>query len=82
MRNSTIFTIGAARDRESVLKVIVFGATGRVGRAVALTLLTRGHQVTAFARDASKLPDREEFAVIVGDAADAADIAPAGDADE
>jgi putative NADH-flavin reductase len=59
------------------LKVIVFGATGRVGRAVALTLLTRGHQVTAFARDASKLPDREEFAVIVGDAADADAVARA-----
>jgi uncharacterized protein YbjT (DUF2867 family) len=53
------------------LKVIVFGATGRVGRAVALTLLTKGHQVTAFARDASKLPEREEISVIVGDATDA-----------
>ena len=59
------------------MKVIVFGATGRVGRAVALTLLTRGHQVTAFARDASKLPEREEIAVIVGDATDADAVARA-----
>jgi putative NADH-flavin reductase len=48
-----------------------------VGRAVALTLLTRGHQVTAFARDASKLPEREDIAVIVGDATDAAAVAHA-----
>ena len=59
------------------MKVIVFGATGRVGRAVALTLLTRGHQVTAFARDASKLPEREEIGVIVGDATDADAVARA-----
>ena len=59
------------------MKVIVFGATGRVGRAVALTLLTRGHQVTAFARDASKLPEREDIAVIVGDATDADAVARA-----
>jgi putative NADH-flavin reductase len=63
--------------RSLVLKVIVFGATGRVGRAVALTLLTKGHQVTAFARDASKLPEREEISVIVGDATDAAAVARA-----
>lgn len=59
------------------MKVIVFGATGRVGRAVALTLLTKGHQVTAFARDPSKLPERDEFAVIVGDAMNADDVARA-----
>ena len=59
------------------MKVIVFGATGRVGRAVALTLLTRRHQVTAFARDASKLPEREDIAVIVGDATDADAVARA-----
>ncbi len=59
------------------MKVIVFGATGRVGRAMALTLLTRGHQVTAFARDASKLPEREDIAVIVGDATDADAVARA-----
>jgi putative NADH-flavin reductase len=60
-----------------VLKVIVFGATGRVGRAVALTLLTKGHQVTAFARDASKLPEREEISAIVGDVTDADAVARA-----
>ena len=59
------------------MKVIVFGATGRVGRAVALTLLTKGHEVTAFARDASRLPEREDIAVIVGDATDADAVARA-----
>jgi putative NADH-flavin reductase len=59
------------------LKVIVFGATGRVGRAVALTLLTKGHQVTAFARDPAELPAREEISVIKGDAMDADAVARA-----
>ena len=38
------------------MKVVVFGATGKAGRAVALTLLAAGHQVTAFGRNPAKLP--------------------------
>jgi uncharacterized protein YbjT (DUF2867 family) len=56
------------------LKVIVFGATGRVGRAVALTLLAAGHEVTAFARDASKLPTQRPLPSVVGDALNADDV--------
>jgi len=48
-----------------------------VGRAVALTLLTKDHQVTAFARDASKLPEHKDIGVIVGDATDSAAVARA-----
>ena len=59
------------------MKVIVFGATGRVGRAVALTLLTAGHEVTAFARDAAKLPAQKGIAAIVGDATNAGEVAKA-----
>lgn len=59
------------------MKVIVFGATGRVGRAVALTLLTKGHQVTVFARDPAALPDRGEFTIVRGDAMDADAVARA-----
>jgi uncharacterized protein YbjT (DUF2867 family) len=39
------------------MKVLVVGATGGSGRAVADELLSRGHEVTAFARRASALGD-------------------------
>ncbi|MBB4200307.1 3-beta hydroxysteroid dehydrogenase [Rhodoblastus sphagnicola] len=59
------------------MKVIVFGATGKLGRAVALTLLAEGHEVTAFARDAKKLPAQKAIVAIEGDAMNAADVAKA-----
>ena len=37
------------------MKVIVFGATGTVGRLAVETLLKSGHTVTAFARSPQKL---------------------------
>jgi putative NADH-flavin reductase len=37
------------------MKITVFGAAGRVGRHVASQALLRGHDVTAFVRDASGL---------------------------
>jgi len=59
------------------LKVVVFGATGKAGRAVALTLLAAGHQVTAFGRNREKLPAYKGISVIVGDALNAPDVASA-----
>jgi len=59
------------------LKVVVFGATGKAGRAVALTLLAAGHQVTAFARDPAKAPAQKGISVIAGDALNAAEVARA-----
>jgi uncharacterized protein YbjT (DUF2867 family) len=59
------------------LKVVVIGANGRTGRAVLLTLLAAGHQVTAFARDLAKLPECKGFSAIAGDAMNPADLAPA-----
>ncbi|WP_295389082.1 NAD(P)-dependent oxidoreductase [uncultured Thiodictyon sp.] len=59
------------------MKVVVFGATGKAGRAVALTLLAAGHQVTAFGRERAKLPAYNGISVIVGDALNAADVASA-----
>jgi putative NADH-flavin reductase len=37
------------------VKVTVFGATGKIGRLVVAKLLARGHQVTALARNPSKI---------------------------
>lgn len=54
------------------MRVLVIGATGGSGRAVYETLLTRGHDVTAFARRASSLPQRTRLERIDGDATDVA----------
>jgi uncharacterized protein YbjT (DUF2867 family) len=59
------------------LKVVVFGATGKAGHAITLTLLAAGHQVTAFARDPAKLPAHKGLSVIKGYALNAADTAAA-----
>jgi putative NADH-flavin reductase len=42
-------------SKEQEMKLIVFGATGTVGRHLVGQALTQGHQVTAFARGASAL---------------------------
>jgi uncharacterized protein len=38
------------------MKVVVYGATGNSGQRIVQELISRGHQVTAVARDTSKLP--------------------------
>ena len=37
------------------MKVIVFGATGKIGRAIVERALEKGHEVTAFVREPSKM---------------------------
>ncbi|MCH2251334.1 MAG: SDR family oxidoreductase [Cognatishimia sp.] len=51
------------------MKVIVFGATGTVGRLSVESLLKAGHSVTAFARSPQKLNLSDpEFSLVAGDA--------------
>jgi putative NADH-flavin reductase len=45
------------------MKVAVIGATGRAGSCIVEELLRRGHQVTAIARHADKLPARAGLTV-------------------
>jgi uncharacterized protein YbjT (DUF2867 family) len=59
------------------LKVVVFGANGRTGRAVVLTLATAGYQVTGFARDAQKVPKYPGVTAVAGDAMKPADVTAA-----
>ena len=59
------------------MKVVVFGATGKAGRTIALNLLAAGHQVTAFARDPAQAPAHTGISVIRGDALNAAEVASA-----
>lgn len=56
------------------MRLAVFGATGRTGRPLVEQALGRGHEVTAFVRDADKLDEQgidaghERLSVVEGDA--------------
>src|SRR3954471_22801221 len=45
--------------KEAPMKLIVFGASGQRGTRLVTEALDRGHDVTAVARDASRLDDRD-----------------------
>lgn len=54
------------------MKITIFGATGRTGRYLVAQALSRGHEVTAFARSPEKLADyREQIEIVEGDVQDA-----------
>lgn len=54
------------------MKLIVFGATGSVGRLVVEQALGQGHDVTAFTRDPAKVERRHDRLTVVG--ADVTDV--------
>ncbi|TMR90554.1 NAD(P)-dependent oxidoreductase [Nonomuraea basaltis] len=56
------------------MRITVFGATGAVGGRVVAEALSRGHEVTAVARDPARLPPTAAR-VVTGDASDAEDVA-------
>ncbi|WP_454083457.1 NAD(P)-dependent oxidoreductase [Georgenia sp. Marseille-Q6866] len=58
------------------MNVTVFGATGVIGQLTVAELLQRGHTVTAYARNPSKVPTSwgERVRVVVGEMSDAAAI--------
>jgi len=59
-------------DKEAVMRLVVFGATGGTGPFVLREALARGHNVTAFARRPEALSDIAGLAAVVdGDARDA-----------
>ncbi|MGW9040548.1 NAD(P)H-binding protein, partial [Streptomyces sp. NPDC055721] len=59
------------------LRIVVFGAGGRVGRAAVAEAVARGHRVTAVVRDPAAYRDLEGAGVelVRGDATDAASVA-------
>ncbi len=60
------------------MKLIVFGATGTVGRLLVEQALSQGHQVTAFARDPSALEqDHRDLTRRAGDVLDRDAVADA-----
>jgi uncharacterized protein YbjT (DUF2867 family) len=56
---------------------LVFGATGGTGRAVIAQALAKGHAITAFVRDPSKLEPADGVRIVEGDAMRADDVARA-----
>ena len=60
------------------MKVIVFGATGTVGRLAVESLLKAGHTVTAFARSPWKLNLSDpRLRLVAGDAMKLSDVTDA-----
>jgi len=51
------------------MKIVVFGATGNIGRRIAKEALDRGHAVTGVARNPAKAPD-PRARMVQGDATD------------
>jgi uncharacterized protein len=57
------------------MKIIIFGATGTTGSALVERALAEGHTVTAFVRDAQKIPTQHErLTVVQGDALNVDDV--------
>jgi putative NADH-flavin reductase len=56
-------------EREKHMKIILFGATGRVATRILNEALDRGHQVTAISRDggAAALPSHDNLTVVSAD---------------
>jgi len=69
------------------MRIAVFGATGRTGHPLVGQAIERGHEVVAFARDATDLPSTlrndDRVSVVEGDAytGESVDHAVAGDGD-
>ncbi len=54
------------------MKIVVIGGSGRTGRPVVEQALARGYEVTAFARDSSRVPHgHDRLRVVSGDVLDA-----------
>ena len=57
------------------MKVVLYGATGMIGSRILKELLSRGHVVTAVARDPSKIAAQKNLTIEKGDMLDADNIA-------
>src|SRR4051794_29718850 len=51
--------LGAGGGHTDTMKLIIFGASGLLGARLVTEALDRGHEVTAVARDLSRLDDRD-----------------------
>jgi uncharacterized protein len=64
--------------KEYIVDIGIFGATGTIGQCILTEALSRGHRVTAFTRDASRIPaDTGPVTWTVADVLDAGGVARA-----
>ena len=59
------------------MRVLICGATGNIGRLTVDKAIQAGHEVTAFARSAEKIEDREHLHKAQGDVMDVDSVTPA-----
>ena len=73
----SLFNSGLASAEESAgLRILVYGATGKVGTHVVDEALVRGHLVTAVSRDPSQIQQQHpNLSAVAGDLLDAGSIA-------
>jgi uncharacterized protein len=58
------------------MRLVVFGASGNIGRRIIDEALGRGHDVTAVVRDKGRVPEAHaRLRVMTGDALDPASVA-------
>jgi len=57
------------------MKIALYGATGMIGQSILKEALSRGHDVTAIARDPSKLTPADHLKIVKGDVLDTAGVA-------
>ncbi|MBI1257560.1 MAG: NAD(P)H-binding protein [Chloroflexi bacterium] len=57
------------------MKIVLYGATGMIGSSILREALSRGHEVTAVARDTSKLTPADHMTAVKGDVLDTAGVA-------
>ena len=59
------------------MKLLIFGASGPLGRAITQAALQAGHQVTAFARTPGRAGSQPGLREVAGDVLDAGTMAAA-----
>jgi len=70
------FAKAAEQAEPGDLKILVFGASGKVGVHIVHEALNRGHQVTAVSRNPSQITlDNEKLSVVQGDLLDPVSVA-------
>lgn len=66
-----LFCVGANAQQPESLRILIYGATGKVGTHVLDEALQRGHVVTAVSRDPSRIEKQHEnLSVVAGDLLD------------
>ncbi|NGZ77432.1 NAD(P)-dependent oxidoreductase [Saccharibacillus alkalitolerans] len=61
------------------MRILILGATGRVGSVITSLALNDGHEVTALVREAGKIQSHDRLNILQGDACDESDVGRAAE---